>query len=312
MASRARISTNFLPFAATLLFAGIGCRSGSGVRSERTAIHEDVVLFKDSTAGVQLLDVRVGGAILPTVIAEQVDRIGGNHVGNARTVADWVDRTHAIAGVNGGFFGDTYDSEGKRRQIVQMAVVADSVVAPGGAVKTMPGTDRRYLRSAIGFTAGGHPRIEWAAGTRRLGPRKASGPESPFVVRPWDVQSAVSCGPRLIHRGAIRITAQEERLASPRRTARTFVAYDESEGSAGHLILGIADAMRYEEVAAYLADYFEREHGTRVAEAMCLDGGASSQLVARTKSGIEDLRPTGVHVPTAILLTTKKNGRNPR
>jgi hypothetical protein len=104
---------------------------------------------------------------------------------------------------------------------------------------------------------------------------------------------------------------REERLASPRATARTFVAYDEVAGTAGHLVFGVADTMRYEEVARYLIEYFKGAHGSRVAEAMCLDGGASSQLVVRTTEGIEDLRPTGVFVPTAIVLRNKKNGRAP-
>ena len=80
---------------------------------------------------------------------------------------------------------------------------------------------------------------------------------------------------------------------------------------AGHLVFGVADTMRYEEVARYLIEYFNGAHGSRVAEAMCLDGGASSQLVVKTTEGIEDLRPTGVFVPTAIVLRNKKNGRAP-
>ena len=68
-------------------------------------------------------------------------------------------------------------------------------------------------------------------------------------------------------------------------------------------MLGRADAAEYEDVANFLEDYFRRRHGAQVEDAMCLDGGPSAQLVYRDTDGaLRDAEPTGVRVPTAILL----------
>ncbi|MFY7953724.1 MAG: phosphodiester glycosidase family protein [Armatimonadaceae bacterium] len=286
------------------LLANTGCRRSRPEQHTRRAIRSDLTFVDDPASRIQLLDLRVAGSLRARVVARNVTRIGANHIGDALTVAEWVEETGAVAGINGGFFGDTVDAAGRRRQIVQLAVVDGEVVAPGGAVEARldSGRRERYLRSAVGFTRDGSPRIEWSAGTHRLGPRRADRPVYPYRVRPWDIDSAVACGPRLIHRGIESITDAEERLRHVETAQRTFVAYDAVQGRPSRLVLGCGDSLRYQDIAKYLNRYFRDVHRSQVAEAMCLDGGASSQLVYRTPSGIMDARPTGVFVPTAILL----------
>lgn len=289
------------------MLAGVaGCALRRRPRKRHLELHPSLFFQDDPDSGTQILDLDLRGPLRPRVIARNVSRVRWNHVGDALTVAEWVQETGAIAGVNGGFFGDTYDAAGRRRQIVQLAVVDGEVVAPGGAVEsTGAGQGERYVRSAIGFTGDGSPRMEWSAGTRRHGPRRIDVPIAPFRIRPWDIESAVACGPRLIHRGNPHITDQAERLRSPESVARTFVAFDSVGGHPGHLVLGCADAMRYPQIARFLENYFQSRHGTQVAEAMCLDGGASSQLAYQHRGELVDARPTGVFVPTSIVIAER-------
>jgi Phosphodiester glycosidase len=288
------------------------CSTRPSPTPDRTPIAAGIDYQTLEGAGVQLLDIDLTLAnVQPIVVAEGVARIGGNHVGDAYTVAEWAERYRAIGGVNGGFFGQTYDSLGARRQIVQLAVVDGAVVAPGGAVGSTRTPGERYLRSAIGFTGDGAPRMAWAAATASLGPRDAGAPTNPTDPRPWDVRWAVACGPRLIHRGHRYIADRIERLRSPERLPRTVVAYDSDGTMPRHLLLLRADAMTYEDLAAFVQRYFPAHHGTRAAEAMCLDGGASSQIVYRQGNRLIDAAPTGVKVPTALLLVPKKEGTPP-
>jgi hypothetical protein len=290
--------------ASLVLASTLGCRTRTNSRRTTIALHPDMQLVNFPDVSIQLLDIRLGGRLRAEVVASNVARIGGNHVGDAKTVAEWVRERRALAGVNGGFFGETYDAAGRRRQIVQLAVVNGMVVAPGGAVEArVDGRRERYLRSAVGFTADGSPRMEWSAGTSRLGPRKADKPIAPYQVRPWDIDSAVACGPRLIHRGNIEVCDRQERLRNTEPAPRTFVAYDAQQGQPSRLILGCGDNLRYPDVARFLQRYCSERHGSHIAEAMCLDGGASSQLVYKDGESLVDARPTGVFVPTAIIVT---------
>lgn len=268
-----------------------------------------ITFRRDVKSGVQLLDVDLAVAQLkPIVVAEKVDNHKGNFVGNAKTVREWADQRGALGGINGGFFGDTYDQFGRRKQIVQLAVVDGKVVAPGSAIPSKSeSSGDRYTRSAIGFSASGTPDMVWGTGTAKTGPRRRSDPNSPEESQPWNVPQAVACGPRLFAGGIRRLTHREERLNSPGRLARAFVAFDYENGVPRHLVLGRADAMEFSHVADFLAAYFPEAHGSTPREAMCLDGGPSAQVVYRDpKSGtLTDAEPTGVLVPTAILLVPR-------
>jgi hypothetical protein len=283
-----------------------GCRQAP---PEVIEVAPGITFHRDTKQGVELLDIDLAVAqYRPVVVADKVDNHKGNFVGDARTVREWAERRGAIGGINGGFFGDTYDQIGRRKQIVQLAVMDGKVVAPGSVIPSKSLTyGDRYVRSAIGFAANGTPDMAWGTGTTKTGPRRRSAPNSPEESVPWNVQQALACGPRLFAGGVRRLTHREERLNSPGKLARAFVAFDQESGVPRHLILGRADAMEFSHIADYLATYFPDNHGTTPREAMCLDGGPSAQVVYRdpTTNTLTDAEPTGVRVPTAILLVPR-------
>lgn len=283
-----------------------GC--GRGGSSPVVSVAPGVTFVRDDKAGVQLLDIDLATAsVRPVIAAANIERRRGNVIGDAKTVEEWAkEHRGVIGGINGGFFGDTYDDLGRRKQIVNLCLINGKVQSPG-AFAVPARTSIRILRSAIGFTESGMPDIAWATATYAGTLRRYNEPVNPDSGTPWRVHSALACGPRLYVRGRRRITDREERLVSPGRLMRAFVAYDHGEdGKPRHLVFARADAMEYTHIADYLAAYFQKTHGTSPHDAMCLDGGHSAQLVYRDKDGnIEDAEPTGVLVPTAILLAPK-------
>lgn len=116
------------------------------------------------------------------------------------------------------------------------------------------------------------------------------------------MRDVVGCGPTLIQQGKSVVTDRLERLASPGPLPRTFVAYDGPAGRPAHFLLGIASGMTYPDLAAFLTDYFARYDGTRAEAAMCLDGGASTQLSYRRRNTVQSPRFTGVTVPDAVVI----------
>jgi exopolysaccharide biosynthesis protein len=129
-----------------------------------------------------------------------------------------------------------------------------------------------------------------------------STPLNPTRQQYWEVTSAVACGPRLIQGGKIKVSDRDERLAHAAAVARTFVGYSVENGKPRRLVLGVGMAMTFGEAAGFLDRYFRKYHGTGCAEAMCLDGGASSQLVYQEGSSYVEARQTLVTVPTAVVV----------
>ena len=250
-------------------------------------------------AGVDIVDVKMAHAnAYPAIVTGPVQ----HGRGPALTPQDWLTKTHALAAVNGGYFGQ--DDGNGNEEFVGLLVRRGRVVHPAsplmgqGSPTLKPG---RYVRSAFGITQDGLPVIAWASATSRplayaaplLGHRRPT---------PWPVVSAVGCGPTLIQRGRFVVTDRLERLASPGALPRTFVAYDGPRGRPAHFVLGIASAMTYQDLAAFLQSYFPRYDGTRAEAAMCLDGGASTQLTYRTHNTVQSPRFTGVTVPDAVVI----------
>jgi hypothetical protein len=262
-----------------------------------------IAFRRDRAAGVQLLDIDLLSAhVIPTVVAEHVGRKGGNFIGDAYTVRDWAVRHHALGGMNGGFFGETYDEFGARKQLVGLTMTGGAIVAPGGFAVSTARPGEKFLRATVGFSATGVPDIAWGAGGRKGALRRYESPVNPSAPSLWPAASAVACGPRLFEDGRRWITDSEERLRSPERFARAFLAYDAEEGRPRHLVLARADAMTYSEIADFLIEYFAREHQSPPRDALCLDGGPSAQIAYRDGPAVVDAVPTGTRVPTAILL----------
>lgn len=229
---------------------------------------------------------------------------GGHVVGQAYTPHDWLARTHALMAVNGGYFG-AEDGAG-RKEFVGLLVQKGRVrhAAPpltgSGSATIRRG---RYVRSAFGLSSDGTPQIVWAATepSRPQALRSCAGPMRREST-PWTIADAVGCGPTLISGGTIVVTQYQERLVSPGPEPRTFVAYDSIAGKPRHLVVGIASGSDFAALAAFLSRYFSHYDGTSADAAMCLDGGASTQMTYSLKGAVQSPRETGVTVPDALIL----------
>ena len=239
------------------------------------------------------------------VQTEGITRAGGVVVGQARTPQEWLTKTHALAAVNGGYFGPYEDAAG-RKDFVGLLVQKGRVrhAAPplhgAGSAAIQRG---QYVRSAFGLMQDGTPSIVWAA-TAPGSPQSLHTYDAPMGQRGevWPVWDAVGCGPTLISAGQVNVTQSSERLASPGARPRTFVAYDGPPGHPKHLIFGIASGMTFPALAAFLHDYFPRYTRSAAQAAMCLDGGASTQLSYRVDGQVQSPMETGVTVPDALVL----------
>lgn len=266
----------------------LGCPSSPPTE---VAVAEGVALRWDRTTQVQTLTVdRNLATVRPIVVAENIEKVRNNTVGDALTVREWAKKYGAVAGVNAGFFGDTYDSLGRRKQLVQLCVLEGKVVAPGTPIGTA-------LRTSVGFTESGEAQLAWAVGTEQQGLRRYEKPFKTKAGLTWPVPFAVACGPRLIHKGKVDIADRAEKLVSDVRTGRMALAT-----SGRYLVFCRAESMTYGELARYLVTYFKEKLGAVPDEAMCLDGGPSAQLIYQDGGALREVEPTGVQVPTAILL----------
>ncbi len=295
----------FLLFLAALLCAS--CVPVKPADTAPVAVAPGVTF--ERSAGFQTLAVDSETAdIVPMVAAQNVTRQGNNFVGDAFTVREWCEKRGAVGGINGGFFGQSYDDLGTRKQLVQLCIVDGSVVAPGSDTPSTRTPGERYLRSAIGFHTDGSPEIVWATGTVKNIVRAYGSPTNPDTKKTWtDVRSAVACGPRLYAGNVRRVSDKEERLVSEGALVRAFVAYDADDaGRPRHFVMGRADAATYAQVADFLATFYQTHYKTTPTEAMCLDGGSSGQIVYTDNGRLMDAEATGVRVPTAILLMPRR------
>ncbi len=255
--------------------------------------------------GIDLVDIDLTQTRCRLAIETRgITMADGHVVGQAYTPHEWLTRTGGLMAVNGGYFGGE-DGAG-RKEFVGLLVqkgrvrhAAPPLVGSGSA------TIRRgqYVRSAFGLLPDGTPRIVWAA-TEPSHPqalRSYAGPMRPGGSI-WSVADAVGCGPTLIAAGNIVVTQYQERLVSPGPEPRTFVAYDSVNGKPRHLVVGIASGSDFAALAAFLARYFSRYDGTHAEAAMCLDGGASTQMTYTLNGTAQSPRETGVTVPDALVL----------
>lgn len=263
--------------------------------------------------GVDLIDVAMpNSAVALQVGAEDVASVNGSITAVARTPDDWLSDEHVVAAVNGGYFGADH---GDRKEIVGLLVTEGRVrhAAPpiqgSGSANLAPAS---YVRSAFGIMADGTPRITWAA-TRPGAPQTLYAYPGPILngagrsgrrSRSWHPDMAIGCGPSLIHNGVIDITDRLERLVNPMPCPRTFVAYGEP-GGAQHFVMGIASSMTYRQVAEFLVKYFADHHYGTPWAAMCLDGGASTQMSYRAGGTKTHPRYTGVTVADCLMIVTK-------
>lgn len=255
--------------------------------------------------GVDIIDIDLDTARARwTIQTSGITMEEGRVVGQARTPRDWLTRLNGLASVNGGYFGGE-DAQG-RKEFVGLLVQKGRVrhAAPPlhgqGSATVRRG---QYVRSTFGLTKDGKPIIVWAA-TEPGHPQSLRVYDAPMSRhgQPWRIVSAVGCGPRLITEGRVAVSDYEERLVSPGPAPRTFVAYDAPNGRPRHLLLGMASGATFQDLAAFLKNYFPQYDQTQAAEAMCVDGGASTQMAYRLNGTLQSPRETGVTVPDALVL----------
>ncbi|MCW3059566.1 MAG: hypothetical protein JWQ02_1387 [Capsulimonas sp.] len=264
------------------------------------------------TEGVDLLDVDLSSGARVAVAAEGIRRMDGDIVGASILPSEWLERRKAVGAVNGGYFGrdhkDVKEIIGLLVQRGRVRHTAPPLTGHGSATLAAG----QYVRSAFGLFSDGTPSIVWAA-TDPANPQSVLQYDTPTPRRagdgvPWRIDSAVGCGPMLIHGGQTVVTDRKERLSNEGARPRTFLAYDGAPGHPQHLLIGIASALTFTDLAQFLVDYFPKTHGTRAQAAMCLDGGSSTQMSVRDASGVQSPRDTGVTVPTSIVVTAANPG----
>jgi exopolysaccharide biosynthesis protein len=262
--------------------------------------------------GVDLVDVDLRTANARIAIA--TDRVvrgsNGEIAGMAYTPQEWMQQRHALAAVNGGYFGYTADDAGcvgivgllmRRGKVIQQA---HSLYGRGSALID-PG---RYVRSAFGLTSTGEPSIGWVATLPSGGSQAAYSYTSPVGLtgaHRWRVADAIGCGPTIIRDDKADVTDHQERLASPGDLPRTFVAYDTDGGRPRHFVMGVASSSDFDSLALFLLEYYLRYHHDTPHRAMCLDGGPSSQISYRGPNGVASPMQTGTSVPVAVLVVGK-------
>lgn len=276
--------------------------------AEEARVHPAVVVRKvpvrGDTSHVRVIDVDLTAPrVRVEIAAEDIARREGRITGRARSVPDWLEQTGAVAGVNGGFFGESVGPQ--YLEIVGLLKLDGRVRVAGPTYQSSSGT--RYSRSALGVGEDGVPRMGWV--TSRPGDpqtlRTHSGAELSGRGESWRVHEALACGPRLIREGEVEISYRGERLASPGRLPRTFVGFGGSGERPERLVLAAATGMEFEECAEFMKRYFQEAHGMTCREAMCLDGGSSTQAAWREGNEVRSDSPLNVEVPTAILVYGK-------
>ena len=260
-------------------------------------------------AGIDLVDIDLAKSRCRlTIQTRGITMAGGHVVGQAFTPHEWLSRTHGLMAVNGGYFGQE-DLAG-RKELVGLLVQKGRVrhSAPPLLGSGSPTIRRgQYVRSAFGLMPDGTPSIAWAAtGLGHLHTVSAyAGPMSHKRLA-WPIADAVGCGPTLIADGKTFVTQYQERLVSPGPKPRTFVAYDGPGGHPRHLVVGMASGADFQELAAFLACYFPRYDSSRAQAAMCLDGGASTQMTYTLNGAAQSPRETGMTVPDALVLLPER------
>lgn len=174
-------------------------------------------------------------------------------------VSSMVQRTGALAGINGGFFAGSGGPLG--------------VVVKDGQVLA-PHVSRRPPRTAVGVTQKREVRFDRVAAKGKVLTSRDGGA--------WtDVTLALGGGPRLLHRGKIALTTDEEELGPKgnditRVAARTAVATTRD----GKMLLVTASGYRDNHSQGTKLDSLATMLLRRGAsEAMNLDGGASVDMV---------------------------------
>lgn len=284
-----------------------GCPSAPSPASVQESAGRGGVTVRKIAVGdgshVRVIDADLAAGARVEIAAEDIARRDGRVTAVARSVPEWLERTGAFAGVNGGFFGQAVGTD--YLEIVGLLKLNGRVRS--AAPNHVSDTGARYSRAALGLERDGTPRMAWV--TSRPGDPQAlfAHPEPVFerLGEPWRVEEALACGPRLIRDGKVEVSFRAERLASPGALPRTFIGFGGEGEKPTRFVMCAATGMEFEQCAEFLRRYFQEAHGATCREAMCLDGGSSTQAAWRENGEVRAEAPFSVRVPTAVLVYDK-------
>ena len=229
--------------------------------------------------------------------------------GGTETVANFLQRVGALAGVNGGYFGGLTS--------YSAVVYPGQVVAQNVSTVSRPSGTYTVTRSFLGMNSARHVAVDWifhfgptVADIYRFAaptPNTQTTPAPPPVKSggtPYDsLLAGIGGGPRLIKQGAVHYTYDEEvffgsGISGDLDNPRTAVGVTQD----AHVIMIVVDGRQAASEGVTLPELTEIMLNLGCVEAMNLDGGGSTQMAARTMSGYQyvDVPSETRSVPTVL------------
>lgn len=173
------------------------------------------------------------------------------------------DRHNGILSINGGYFAATSSVS---------ALISDGeIIAPGPSGETP--------RGAFGML-NGKPQITWTLAAEDKIPFNILLPDGK-KGKAFSATQAVGGGPVLMKDGKIHVTTKEEGFGGSHtiRHPRTAIGYD----GQGHLIMMVVDGRQKASAGVTLPELATLMKMTGAKEALNLDGGGSSAMVAKNE-----------------------------
>jgi Icc-related predicted phosphoesterase len=185
------------------------------------------------------------------------------HGSNTRrqTTLEAYEQLNGILAINGGYFSDTTS--------VSVLVSDGEVVSAGPAGEV--------IRGAFGMRRG-EPEIVWTNAGNSVVPYKFNTPKITGNRELWNPAQAVGGGPVLVKNGEMHVTTREEGFGGShlQRHPRSAIGYKDKNT----LLLMIVDGRQLTSAGVTLHELAEMMLGIGAKEALNLDGGGSSAMVA--------------------------------
>lgn len=178
-----------------------------------------------------------------------------------QTTLEAYEQYHGILAINGGYFSDTSS--------VSVLVSNGNVVSAGHSGEVP--------RGAFGMVRG-EPEIVWTNSKNGPVPYKYDSPQISSIKEIWDPQQAVGGGPVLVKNGKINVTSREEGFGGShlQRHPRSAIGYKDKNT----LLLMVVDGRQLASAGVTLPELAELMAAIGAKDALNLDGGGSSAMVA--------------------------------
>ncbi|HSI69891.1 MAG TPA: phosphodiester glycosidase family protein, partial [Gillisia sp.] len=178
-----------------------------------------------------------------------------------QTTQETYEQFNAILAINGGYFSNTAS--------------VSVLVSDGEVVSSGPSED--VTRGAFGMVQG-KPEIVWSNSKNSSVPIKYINPKITQNKEQWHPTQAVGGGPVLIKEGKLNVTTREEGFGGShlQRHPRTAIGYKDENT----LLLMIVDGRQLASAGVTLHELAEMMLGIGAKDALNLDGGGSSAMVA--------------------------------